>query len=87
MRMPLPIRSVLLVVLVASAAVAHEDGTPITRLIMLSEHPADATHRVSVKGRIITMLRFEKAVDPGKTKMVGWEGRFEPLAVVRNKTR
>lgn len=83
--MPLPIRSALLVVLVASAAVAHEDGTPITRLIMLSEHPADGTHRVSVKGRIITTLRFEKAVDPGKTKMVGWEGRFEPLAVVRNK--
>jgi hypothetical protein len=30
-------------------------------------------------------LRFEQPVDPSKTKMLGWEGRLEPLAVIRNK--
>ncbi|EPX61196.1 hypothetical protein D187_000979 [Cystobacter fuscus DSM 2262] len=38
-----------------------------------------------MKAQVVTALRFEKAVDPDKTKMLGWEGRLEPLAVVRNK--
>jgi uncharacterized protein (TIGR02268 family) len=36
---------------------------------------------VNVGGRIATVLRFQKPVDPGKTKLLGWEGRFEPLLV------
>ena len=28
-----------------------------------------------------TVLRFAESVDPAKTKMLGWEGRFEPLLV------
>jgi hypothetical protein len=52
---------------------------------MLSEHPADGTHSVYVKGQVVTTVRFEQTVDPSKTKMMGWEGRLEPLAVVRNK--
>ncbi len=55
------------------------------RSVLLSEHPGDATHRVYVKGQVVTTLRFEKPVEPNKTKMIGWEGRLEPLAVVRNK--
>ncbi len=52
---------------------------------MLSEHPNNATHRVYVKGKVVTTLRFDKLVNESKTKMLGWEGRLEPLAVVRNK--
>jgi hypothetical protein len=30
---------------------------------------------------LVSVLRFEKDVDPAKTKMLGWEGRFEPPLV------
>jgi hypothetical protein len=49
------------------------------RPLMLSEHPRDTTHRIRVSGQVVTTLRFEKAVDPDKTKLLGWEGRMEPL--------
>jgi uncharacterized protein (TIGR02268 family) len=82
----LPLRSVLLVALAASAALASGERDKLSvRPILLSEHPDDATHRVYVKGQVVTTLRFEQPVDPVKTKMIGWEGRLEPLAVVRNK--
>ncbi|RKG94006.1 DUF2381 family protein [Corallococcus sp. CA053C] len=79
------IRALLLCVLVASVADASEPEKNVVRALMLSERPDDDTHRVHVKGQVVTTLRFEKAVDPGKTKLLGWEGRLEPLAVVRNK--
>jgi uncharacterized protein (TIGR02268 family) len=85
MRMLLPLQSVLVVAMVASSAMANEDKPLAIRPIMLTEHPSDGTHRVYVKGNVITTLRFERAVDPGKTRMLGWEGRLEPLVVVRNK--
>ncbi|KFE68545.1 hypothetical protein DB31_7782 [Hyalangium minutum] len=34
-----------------------------------------------MSGQIATVLRFEKDVDPAQTKLLGWEGRFEPLVV------
>jgi uncharacterized protein (TIGR02268 family) len=74
----------LLLVLLASAALASEREKLAVRPVMLSEHPDDATHRIYVKGQVVTTLRFEKPVEPSKTKMVGWEGRLEPLAVLRN---
>ncbi|WP_323379163.1 DUF2381 family protein [Pyxidicoccus xibeiensis] len=52
---------------------------------MLSEHPSSGPHSVYVKGKIVTTLRFEQPVDGSRTKMTGWEGRLEALAVVRNK--
>ncbi|QDE84013.1 DUF2381 family protein [Myxococcus xanthus] len=55
------------------------------RSILLSEHPENGTHSVYVKGQVITTLRFEQPVNPSKTKMLGWEGRLEPLTVVHNK--
>ncbi|RYZ13585.1 MAG: DUF2381 family protein, partial [Myxococcaceae bacterium] len=61
------------------------DREAVTRPLLLSEHPSDATHRVYVRGQVVTTLRFEKAVDASKTKLLGWEGRLEPLAVIRNK--
>jgi hypothetical protein len=48
---------------------------------MISDHPGISTSSVYVSGQIATVLRFEKAVDPTKTKLLGWEGRFEPLVV------
>ncbi|WP_163783504.1 DUF2381 family protein [Myxococcus vastator] len=87
MQTRLPIRAVLLLVLAASS-VAHasdERNKPSVRLIMLSEHPTDGTRPIYVKGQVVTTLRFEQLVDADKTKMSDWEGRLEPLAVVRNK--
>jgi uncharacterized protein (TIGR02268 family) len=34
-----------------------------------------------VAGRMVTTLRFETPCDPSQTKLLGWEGRFEPLIV------
>jgi hypothetical protein len=48
---------------------------------MISDHPGMSTSSVYVSGQIATVLHFEKDVDPTKTKLLGWEGRFEPLLV------
>ena len=85
MRTLLPIGSALMVVLAASSTLADPRDKLSVRAVMLSEHPDDATHRVYVKGQVVTVLRFEQSVDASRTKMIGWEGRLEPLAVVRNK--
>lgn len=83
----LPAWSVLLAVLAASSAAQASGGRDelAVRSLVISEHPDEPTHRVYVKGQVVTTLRFEKNVEPGKTRMLGWEGRLEPLAVVRNK--
>lgn len=70
---------------VASATLSAQAADHSRRSILLSEHPANGTHSVYVKGQVITTLRFEQPVDPSKTKMIGWEGRLEPLTVVHNK--
>ncbi|WP_375759622.1 DUF2381 family protein [Corallococcus exercitus] len=76
----------LAVFLAASIAQASDKcDRPKQRSIMLSEHPSDGTHTVYVKGQTLTTLRFEQPVDPSKTKLIGWEGRLEPLTVARNK--
>jgi uncharacterized protein (TIGR02268 family) len=78
-------RSVLLCVLLASTAVARSREEAFVRTLLLSEHPEDATHRIYVKGRVVTVLRFEQRCDPAKIRLLGWEGRFEPVGVVGNK--
>jgi len=85
MRTILPIRSVLLVALVASTTLASEREKLAIRTVLLSEHPASSTDYVYVKGQVVTVLRFEQPVKAAKTKMLGWEGRLEPLGVVGNK--
>lgn len=50
--------------------------------MLLSDHPDDATHRIYVKGQVVTVLQFDQPCDPLGTKLLGWEGRFEPVAVV-----
>jgi uncharacterized protein (TIGR02268 family) len=68
-----------------SAALAGEREEPTIRTLLLTEHPDDATHGVYVRGEVVTVLRFEQSVDASKTKLLGWEGRFEPLGVVGRK--
>jgi uncharacterized protein (TIGR02268 family) len=85
MRDFLPCRSVLLavlVVLVSSVALASGPYDKVViRTEKISDHPGNPTSSVYVSGQIATVLHFEKDVDPTKTKLLGWEGRFEPLVV------
>jgi hypothetical protein len=69
---------VLPLVLVASVVMA-KDRDVVERIINLSEHPAEAANKIYVAGRVATVLRFEKEVDLEQTRMLGWEGWFEPL--------
>src|SRR5689334_16281542 len=80
-------RSVLLVVvLTSSVALARgPDDKTVIRTLMISEHPGHSTHGVYVSGQVATVLRFEQDVNPAKTKLLGWEGRFEPLLVGSKK--
>jgi len=73
-------RVALLAVLVSSVALAR-DRDVVERIISLSEHPARTANKIYVAGRVATVLRFEKEVDPAQTRMLGWEGWFEPLLV------
>ncbi|MBN8227158.1 DUF2381 family protein [Corallococcus macrosporus] len=60
-------------------AAAREREELAIRTVLLSEHPSDSTHTLYVKGKVATVLRFEMPVDPARTRMLAWEGRFEPL--------
>lgn len=80
MRNLLLFRSSLLLALVTSVAVAGA-REPSERSIYLSDHPRSEAPNVYVAGRLATILRFEQPCDPARTKMLGWEGRFEPLLV------
>lgn len=67
-------------VLVASIASA-KDREPRIRSVILRDGPDQVAHQIYVAGEVATVLRFEKAVAPTRTKIEGWEGRFEPLSV------
>ncbi|WP_395836322.1 DUF2381 family protein [Archangium violaceum] len=71
-------RSTLLLMLVAPVAVAR-GADPVERNLYLSDHPGMETPRLYVAGRIVTVLRLEQPCDPTRTKLLGWEGRFEPV--------
>ena len=82
MRDFLPYRSVLCAVLVSSVALASDSHDKLViRTEMISDHPGFSTSSLYVSGQIATVLRFEKDVDPAKTKLLAWEGRFEALVV------
>ncbi len=85
MRNLLCFRRVLLLALVASSALARDRDKGAVRTLLLSEHPSDSTRRIYVKGQVVTVLRFERPCDPANTKLLGGEGRFEPLGVMGNK--
>jgi uncharacterized protein (TIGR02268 family) len=77
-------KAALLAILLASATVgSQEDGSPqrkpILRSLYLSKSPNAVVSEVYVAGRVVTTLRFDLPCDPSRTKLLGWEGRFEPL--------
>src|SRR5690349_21618515 len=76
----LPSCTSLLLLLWASVAVAT-GRHPVERSLFLSQHPRDDAPRIYVAGRVATVLHFEKPCDAARTRMLGWEGRFEPLLV------
>ncbi|NMO22708.1 DUF2381 family protein [Pyxidicoccus fallax] len=78
MQYVLPARSVLFLVLLASAAVAQE-RTSVIRDVVLPDQPGEVANSVYVAGGIASVLRFQQSVDADKTRLLGWEGRFEPL--------
>ncbi|KFE64450.1 hypothetical protein DB31_2244 [Hyalangium minutum] len=73
----------MLVPCVAMARDPYDKG--VIRTEKISEHPENSTSTVYVSGQVATVLRFEQDVDPLKTKLLAWEGRFEPLLVGSKK--
>ena len=52
---------------------------PLVRNVYLRDDPRDEAVRVYVAGQVATVLRFEQPCDPARTRMLAWEGRFEPV--------
>ncbi|WPB77004.1 DUF2381 family protein [Archangium violaceum] len=52
------------------------------RNVHIRDNPKDEAEQVYVTGRVTTVLRLQQPCDPARTKMLGWEGRFEPLECV-----
>src|SRR5688500_3131645 len=72
-------QSTLLLLLMASVSVAR-DREPHERNVYLRDDPKDEATRVYVTGQLVTVLRFQQPCDPTRTKTLGWQGRFEPVA-------
>jgi len=69
-------------VLLASMAMAREPYEQKgVRTLLVSEHPSSTSDDIYVSGQMTTVLRFEQDCDPLKTRLLGGEGRFEPLLV------
>jgi hypothetical protein len=66
----------LLLILAASVALASEREKLAVRPVMLSESSGDETHRIYVKGQVVTTLRFEKPVEPSKRWRMEQKCRF-----------
>ena len=56
-----------------------KDLEPISRNLYLSDSPKDQVRPVYVAGELVTVLRFQQPCTEAGTKMLGWEGRFEPV--------
>jgi hypothetical protein len=68
----------LLLVLMAYPAWARDMEEKLTiRTLKVQDHPGQGAPSIYVSGQVVTALRFEKEVDPAKTKFPEWEGRFE----------
>jgi uncharacterized protein (TIGR02268 family) len=68
----------LLLVLMACPALARDEAEKLTiRTLKVPAHPGQEAPSIYVSWQVVTALRFEKEVDPEKTKFLAWEGRFE----------
>lgn len=78
MRTPPLLKSVPLLLLLAPVARALEpEAKTEIRTLMLTEHPSQTASDIYVSGRVSTVLHFEQDCDPARTRLLGWEGRFE----------
>jgi uncharacterized protein (TIGR02268 family) len=78
MRNLLSSRVALLLVLVATVAVA-KGREPHVRNVYFRDTPENGAAEVYVTEQVVTVLRFQQPCDAAGTKMLGWEGRFEPV--------
>jgi uncharacterized protein DUF2381 len=83
MRIFLPPRSALFLVLVASVAVSKErfasERIPSVRSVYVRNDPQERAEQLFVTRDVTTVLRFQQPCTEAGTKMLGWEGRFEPV--------
>jgi uncharacterized protein (TIGR02268 family) len=86
MRTLLLLRCGLLLVLMASPALARDEAEKLTiRTLKVPAHPGQEAPPIYVSWQVASVLRFEQDVDPAKTRLLAWEGRFEPLLVGSKK--
>ncbi|HEX5754185.1 MAG TPA: DUF2381 family protein [Archangium sp.] len=78
MRNFLPPRSTLLLALLASTVMAHGREVNV-RSAYISGRSSEGVDRLYVAPGAATLLRFQQPCDSAGTKMLGWEGRFEPV--------
>ncbi|WP_095985431.1 DUF2381 family protein [Cystobacter fuscus] len=78
MRNFLPPRSVLLLALMASVAMARE-RFPSVRSVYVRNDPQERAEQLFVTRDVTTVLRFQQPCTDAGTKILGWEGRFEPV--------
>jgi uncharacterized protein (TIGR02268 family) len=79
-------RIVSLVVLLACAPVLAGEPPgalrqPVLRNLFLAKNPEAEVPKVFVAAGTVTSLRFDTPCDPLQTRLLGGEGRFEPLVV------
>ncbi|HYO52746.1 DUF2381 family protein [Archangium sp.] len=55
------------------------------RTLKVPAHPSQEAPPIYVSFQVASVLRFEQDVDPAKTRLLAWEGRFEPLLVGSKK--
>jgi len=78
MRAPLFIRCCILLTLATLPAQARNPADTLTiRTLQVSDHPRQEAQSIYVSGQVVTALRFEKEIEPTKTKLLAWEGRFK----------
>ncbi|RKH55145.1 DUF2381 family protein [Corallococcus llansteffanensis] len=71
--------NLLLGLLLTATVATAQERQPQVRNVYLSDDPSQEVPRIHVGSRIATVLRFEEDVDPARTALLGWEGRFEPI--------
>jgi uncharacterized protein (TIGR02268 family) len=82
---------VLLTLLAASTAVGARpkptaaNYASVHRALFLSNEPASKVPELYVAGRVVTVLRFPQPCDRERTKLLEWEGRFEPVECAGKK--
>ncbi|WP_434301107.1 DUF2381 family protein [Corallococcus exiguus] len=76
----------LLLGLLAFPALARELEEKLRiRTLQVPAHPGQEAPSIYVSAQVASVLRFEQDIVPTKTRLLAWEGRFEPLLVGSKK--